>query len=342
MAAEEFVVRGSVTEASGAPAAGLAVRARDRNLRKPQPLGELAVTGPDGRYEIRYSRRKFGHADKGYADLVVRVFAPDRASDTDEALIASPTLFKAPVEAVIDLKLPSPRDASSEFQRHGEVIRPLLVQQKEDGSDLEMADLEIGEVDFVASDTGIERQHIVWLQSAFQTGGQLGHEDGPACCYGWFRLGIPTEPAALWATPVERLMQAVKDAVARQIIPKRVAVALDAIEAAVRRRQATQLLHAPRFGRGSTGASLSEMLAVLPSPLDSEHEHALAAVADSLQPDDPTLVARLAAIPGLERGAPSVARVLRLGALTDGNVPLARALQERLSDDADEGGRCVH
>src|SRR5262249_13266810 len=149
---------------------------------------------------------------------------------------------------------------------------------------------------------------------------------------------MPAEPVALWATSAERLMQTLKDAIARRIIPAGAGAALDAIEGAVRRKQAIQALHAPRFGSGRAAASLSEVLAILPTPLDSEHQQALAVIADELRADDPKLVVRIAGIPGLDREAPAVARTLRLGALTQGNVPLAHALQERLADDGEAEG----
>ena len=54
----------------GSPFKGI-VRAFDKDLRREELLGE-AVTGSDGRYEIRYLSSRFTRAEKNLADLIVR------------------------------------------------------------------------------------------------------------------------------------------------------------------------------------------------------------------------------------------------------------------------------
>src|SRR5258705_3464946 len=97
-----FIVRGRITTPDGQPAPSLIVRARDRDVRTYQSLGRDATTGPDGGYEIRYSKKQFSRAEKGSADLVVRVFSPESA-DPDTPLIESLVLFNAPPVAEINL-----------------------------------------------------------------------------------------------------------------------------------------------------------------------------------------------------------------------------------------------
>jgi hypothetical protein len=64
-------VRGSVIDEAGCGVAGISVIAVDRDLRREQELGR-AVTDQSG-YDFGYPQRSFVRADKGSADLVVRV-----------------------------------------------------------------------------------------------------------------------------------------------------------------------------------------------------------------------------------------------------------------------------
>src|SRR5262245_6436300 len=93
---QEYAVNGTVRFADGSPATKLKVSAFDRDLRNEQELGQSQTDG-EGFYEIRYSSRQFLKAEKGSADLVVKVFA------TDGSLLASsPVMFNAPPLAEVD------------------------------------------------------------------------------------------------------------------------------------------------------------------------------------------------------------------------------------------------
>ena len=76
--------------------------------------------------------------------------------------------------------------------------------------------------------------------------------------------------------------------------------------------------------------SLGDLLATLPVPLKLENQRALAAALPGLRADDPQLVKRIQAIPGLAGHAIEVARILRLGELTGYHLPLVRLLQRKL------------
>ena len=80
--AEQFVVRGKVTDANQKSLANMFVRAFDRDLRWSQKVGEV-TSGPDGRYRIFYGPGKYGSSEKGSADIYIEV------SDTDDALLGS-------------------------------------------------------------------------------------------------------------------------------------------------------------------------------------------------------------------------------------------------------------
>src|SRR5690349_18085455 len=94
-------VSGTIRLADGSPAAGLAVAAVDRDLRSEQPLGQT-TTGQDGSYAIHYGSAFAYRSERSTADVVVRVHGADGA-----VLASSPTLFNAPVAAVIDLTIPA-------------------------------------------------------------------------------------------------------------------------------------------------------------------------------------------------------------------------------------------
>jgi len=215
----EFIVRGKVMRADGTLAAGVIVRACDRDLRKFQPLGKEAVTNLDGRYEIRYSRKQFCRAEKSNADLVVRVFASDAASDRDEALTECPILFNAPADAEIDLRLPPPRDTRTELESHLAEMAPLLQGQANDGSDLSVAGLTDPDIEFIAAETGIEKQHLGWLRAAHQIGARLGSDPVRAAAYGWFRRGLPTAWDELRLRPINMLRSVLLEAIEQNIVP---------------------------------------------------------------------------------------------------------------------------
>jgi receptor-binding and translocation channel-forming TcA subunit of Tc toxin/ABC toxin-like protein/neuraminidase-like protein/virulence plasmid A protein len=227
---ETFVVRGKIRGADGSLLIGMVVKAFDKDLRSEELLGE-AATNKAGEYEIRYSDQKFCRAEKGNADLVIRVFSPDSASDRDRPLVESPTLFNAPAVAEIDLQVPDTGIKRSEFERHVEAIAPLLVGQAEDGGDLPIVTLTERDIDFLASDTGIERQHVAWLSTAFAHSAKTASiriashlSSSPpqvpaALFYGWFREGLSDQWEQLIEQSIGTLRTAARAAIAHEIIP---------------------------------------------------------------------------------------------------------------------------
>jgi hypothetical protein len=229
---EEFTVKGKVTLVNGSPAVGLIVRARDRDLRTFQPLGTDAITGPDGGYEIRYTRGQFswGEGGKSNADLVIRVFSPD-AKDQDQPLVESPTLFNAPRVTEVNLLVPDVGLKRSEFERNIDAITPLLAGQGADGGDLPLAALTEQDIDFIAGDTGIERQQVAWLRTAFEFSTRTtslsiasrvlpaSRQVPPALFYGWFREGLPDQWEELVDQSISTLRAAARAAIPHGFIP---------------------------------------------------------------------------------------------------------------------------
>src|SRR5216684_4365215 len=78
------VVHGIVSLPDGMPVPGLLVLAIDRDFRAEQVLGE-SRTDEQGRYRITYRAADATRAEKGTADVGIRVYGPD-----DETLLRAP------------------------------------------------------------------------------------------------------------------------------------------------------------------------------------------------------------------------------------------------------------
>ncbi|MBK6796742.1 MAG: hypothetical protein IPG76_08100 [Acidobacteria bacterium] len=148
-AEQEFEVKGTVRYVNGFPARGLTVSAFDRDLRSEQLLGQ-AATDAKGLYLIKYVSRQFRKSEKGSADLVVKVTAPDGAQ-----MVASEVLFNAPISAVVDLNIPvEARQTPSLFEQIQMMVDPLL-------EGLKVADLEedgrTRDLTFLSGETGFDK-----------------------------------------------------------------------------------------------------------------------------------------------------------------------------------------
>ena len=150
---DQFSISGTAFLANEAPAVGYTVRAYDRDLRSEQLLGE-AETDAEGNYHIPYTPEQFRRADKGHADLRLRVFDKNEREVTIAPLReASSTLFNADpnTEANLHLQTEAPPPVTSLYDRMVAAITPLL-----DGATLneltgEDAQFLNREVDFSAS-----------------------------------------------------------------------------------------------------------------------------------------------------------------------------------------------
>ena len=202
-----------------------------------QPLGSDAVTDANGHYEIRYSGAQFAAADGGGgADLVVRVVVD--LGRKDRVLVESATMFNAPEAAEVNLQIPDTGVQRSESELHVDVIVPLLAGQASDGTAVPIAALQDPDVDFLAADTGIERQHIAWLVTAFGYSARTAAPDAKpvaqaegsvaaALFYGWFREGLPDDWEQLIELSIGALRTAALAAIKDNIIPAALAAGLE-------------------------------------------------------------------------------------------------------------------
>src|SRR6185312_12346898 len=145
----KFVVRGTVEDSDGVPAAGVLVRAFDRDLRKENALGST-VADALGRYEIPYESSQFARAERGTADLIVRVFADE---PSESPIAESELRVNAGEDATIDITI-APH-ALSEWERMTNAVLPLLEGQGKDSGALPPWELNESDIAFIAEETGL-------------------------------------------------------------------------------------------------------------------------------------------------------------------------------------------
>ena len=221
-----YVVRGTLRDANGKALPGLVIRAIDRDLRRHELLGKESQTDSQGRYEIAYSPTHFGRAEAGGPDLQVQAFD---SPAMDRLLVESAILFNAGSDVTVDLVLAPTRDRPSEFETYLAKITPLLRGQAIDGGDLGVIELEPADIDFIAAETGIAKQHLEFLRAAMRMREQLKVEFAQPACYGWFRKGVDTRVEALRARSPSELRQLLLAAVDERIVPATLRTAVDAV-----------------------------------------------------------------------------------------------------------------
>jgi peptidoglycan hydrolase-like protein with peptidoglycan-binding domain len=204
-----FVVRGQVRYADGRPAAGQQVRAFDRDLRSEEPLGE-AITDDSGRYEITYTAEQFSRAEKGSADLIVRVSVGPAMPP-----VSSPIIFNAQPVETVDLTVDGVYRGPSEYDQLVAQLTPLL-------EGLSFAELteddKHQDVTFLSGETSQDPDRITFLIAAHRL---LKDTEVPAeVFYGLFRQGLPVQlPALLAQSPDVQCHALIRSAQANIISP---------------------------------------------------------------------------------------------------------------------------
>lgn len=227
---QSFVVRGTVRRQDGQGAAGLVVRAFDRDLRSEELLGE-ATTNDKGGYEISYQPEQFQRAEKDQADIVVAVYRTDGTE-----WVRSQTVFNAKPVETIDLFVAEgtvPR--LSEYEQLVKELTPLL-------QGLSFAELTEDEthqdITFLTQETGIAREWIRFLTLAHQHA-KVG-DIAPEAFYGCFRQNLPTDLKALAALDDKTVSLALATASAALVIPE---LSSEAIDSILKRLHGLHLVH---------------------------------------------------------------------------------------------------
>jgi|GEM_PF-1020687 len=335
-----FVVRGNVAGATG----GQFVNAFDKDLRSEQFLGKSSIN-EHGNYRIRYGREQFARADKGSADLRVAVCNVDEVE-----VLSSDVHFNAEPDTVIDLQLVSETPpVVSEYEEYRSDLDVVL-------QGVSLVELDDNDIDFLAGDTGIPRERIVLLVQAARLSiatssrsAETSRRPNPRVrprpnskaalaveiFYGWFRQGLPTEPAELWSIKTEALIAALKTAVELNIIPAQIAKSFDSLVSVLDDLKLKVLL--TPAGENQP-ASLGNLLETMPQRLSPEKERVVAeAVRDRLTGDDRVKQLTKADFDTGEITAVQV--TTSLGELTQNHVGLVQSLQTLRTDETDSSIR---
>jgi peptidoglycan hydrolase-like protein with peptidoglycan-binding domain len=261
LSSQTFVVRGQISGDDGSVLPNVVVQAFDRDLRREQALGQ-ATTDASGQYEIRYTAGQFARAEKGSADLIVRIL------DVTGALIdSSPVSYNAPAEAVVDLMVGGGRyPGPSEYEQLLSDVTPLL-------DDVRLADLreddQYQDFTFLARETGRDQQQIAYLPVATRLASSTGLP--VEVFYAFARQGLPLDLQSLLAQGMPVLRKALVTSVASNIIPARILSQLAAIMATLQRLSSTLPPPPPSLPAGGS------LVLLTPSALD-------ASLLDNLKP----------------------------------------------------------
>ena len=355
--AEQYVVRGKVTDSNQKPLANVIVHAYDRDLRWTQKLGQ-GTADADGRYRIPYGAGKFGSAEKGSADIYIEV------RDTDDALMgASEIVFNAPADLTLDFALAVKRIQLSEIESLLVDVAPPLKGQGPDRQDLTISELTEGDQSFLVNETGRPAEQVACLiqavtlaQASFDPGtssktraDMAAHAVPTApspipieAFYGWLRQGLPRALSALLSESADRLRQALDAAIRNNVIPQLSSKELDEIMSKV---LALNVRRAVVPSTSGDRASFGDLLGLaLPSSTHSAVAQAYVLHAPAFQStplDNDSLdaveksgrtqefwsaVERSESISADE--IRQLKRVAALNELTGGHLPLVRALHQ--------------
>ncbi|GHO97434.1 hypothetical protein KSF_074820 [Reticulibacter mediterranei] len=338
---DPFVVRGLVRQIDGTPLVGALVCAFDRDMRSEELLGEVSAD-QFGHYEITYTAEQFSRAEKGSANLVVRVYDLE-----GHELAASDIIFNAKEEVTVNLDVKPLDENLSEYERLTAQLIPVLM-------DIPLYELTDPDIEFLAGYTGNDRQQIDLLRQAanLARGTQLpldrasdsprikprvqvskGQASGiPAeVFYGWFRDGQPQVFNEIIHRSTDDLMVSLDRAIARTDIPPLDQSNRDQLRHTLGELRVDDALQPTRDGEA---ASLGDVLRMIPQ-------------ADRLELDEPDgrgrRIAAMVVTATPENGLPwqeirkvlddddlfnSVQRMLRLMTLTRGYMPLMQAIPQ--------------
>lgn len=149
---KELKVSGTIQMQDSQPARQFFVQAFDKDLRSEQLLGE-GIVDKEGNYSISYSTKSIIRAERGSADIFIKVFDPK-----NRPVGTSNIVFNAPVKVTIDFHIKAD-DAPplSEFELIRLSISPLL-------SDIAITQLdetdENQDISFISGETGYSYSQI--------------------------------------------------------------------------------------------------------------------------------------------------------------------------------------
>lgn len=220
-AENKFIVKGFIRNADGTGVANTTVVAFDRNMR-PIKLGKT-TTNEKGYYEISYSADVFSKTGKKNPDLFAAVL------DENGQSIESETIPNAVSDQEINLTMPQIlAKEKTEWELTNNQVLPMLKGLKQETgtdnhNDLQPEELKQADFDFITKKTGLEKDRLsVWSLAYARSKDATNKEENPLLpeiFYGWFRMRLPMELKDLWAKTNDELLQKLKEAIDKNIIP---------------------------------------------------------------------------------------------------------------------------
>ena len=321
-----LIVRGTVKTADDQPIRGAIVLAFDRDLRKEQQFGK-AETNERGEFTMSYDAAQFASADVPSAPtpkLIVRAFVGDQQIGDD---ISRPHPTR---DEVVDFKALTP--VVSEWEKLSAGVMPLLKGQGEGGQALPPWEVNDGDLDFIAEETGLEREKIRLWALAFAMSRDAVAATQPVAViseiffYGWFRQGLPLGHNSLLERPTLELITEIRKSIEVNFIPRALSDRLEGLEATLNRLRAARALEPAPEG---TPSSLGDLLNTLPSEQMLSRDQQLTVARLSHEHGHTEEFWTRVEAAGLSNAIPALKRTLALGELSVGHARVVQALQEK-------------
>jgi len=216
-----MLVTGNIRQSG--PRTSLTVVALDIDFRSEQILGRQQLEPDQTAYRIEYAERQFARVEKHSADLMVRVL-----DEAGNVLAESAIFYNAPdvvegIDFILELPdQPEPEPELTEYERLLAELEPITEGVAPAGyseRDLEFLSEELQRTPTIAlTEEKLQlRERLGFLQMADQW------QDETAIprplFYGGLRKGLPADLDAFLDQPERRIITAVREAVAKKIIP---------------------------------------------------------------------------------------------------------------------------
>jgi len=349
---KSFKVEGYVHKSDGSAFVGGLVYAYDKDLRTEALLGK-AITNEAGYYEITYSPDKLGKANKGNADLQVRLI--EIVNDKEEKILAASEIFfnAPPVQEINLTQTASPAaKEKSEWEKMNEQVLPLLkgqgkIEEKKviKYEDLSPSELSDKDVDFIVSETNLDRLAVnAWAASnkIFNEAVQrlnaehaeeqaIINEYGWAFFYGLARLGLANNIDAVLQQPAENLKRGVSAAVFANRIPEMNNKNIEQLVKAIELIQRLQLIDLKQ----TIDSPFARILSSVTVPVSRKLALDALTIVQQKGMENPDAVLELVKqYPGEEKAVNSLVRSLRVNQLVNSHVALFQNLNARLDGEA--------
>ena len=338
-----FRVHGVVRDQYGDLFDGV-VEAHDRDLRSEQILGRDRTE--DGGYDIRYRRGQFRKAEKGLADLVMKVLDLE-----GKPLYESPVRYNADADLEWDLVLSG---ATYRGPSEWEVLTTAFTPVLDDVAPSDLReDAEFQDISFLAGETGYDRLTIGRWVAAIRLGDKAAQEKTPLPAEGFYAFIRQGQPSILYETLVEdvgepdrvvllgdkllrslaeltedRQRELLEHAISENLVPARLERQIDEIIEILR---GIRLSYAAQGTFGGGKGTIGELLALTPAA--GEHRAAFMQALTSHSGSFSTFwkaVVEDGVLPS--EVADQVKLTFELGALTRNHVPLVAELSRELAD----------